>query len=90
MYYELETGADGAVSDFTGGSSVGSMVQEMAALDAPIERVLAWATTGGAEALGIEEQMGRLAVGRRSGIVALAGLGRDLEITEGSVLRRIC
>lgn len=67
-----------------------SMVREMAALDAPIERVLAWATTGGAEALGIEEQMGRLAVGRRSGIVALAGLGRDLEITEGSVLRRIC
>jgi hypothetical protein len=33
MYYELETGADGAVSDFTGGSSVGSMVQEMSTVD---------------------------------------------------------
>lgn len=33
MYYELESGEGGNVSDFTGGSSVGSMVQEMSYVD---------------------------------------------------------
>lgn len=70
-----------------------SMVGEMAALSAqgiPINKVLHWATVGGAEALRIEERCGRLAVGNKSGIVTLSGLGRELEFTERSLLRRIC
>ena len=70
-----------------------SMVGEMAALSAqgiPINKVLHWATVGGAEALRIEERYGTLAVGNKSGIVTLSGLGRELEFTERSLLRRIC
>ena len=70
-----------------------SMVDEMAALSAqgiPINKVLHWATAGGAEALRIEDRCGRQAVGRRSGLVTLSGLGRELEFTERSLLRRIC
>lgn len=70
-----------------------SMVGEMAALSAqgiPINKVLHWATVGGAEALHIEDKMCRLAVGQKSGIVTLSGMGREMEFTERSVLRRIC
>lgn len=68
------------------------MVGEMAALSAlgtPIESLLRWATIGGAEALGIEERLGSLAVGRKSGVVALSGLGRGWEVTTESKLRRL-
>ena len=70
-----------------------SMVGEMAALSTqgiPINKVLHWATVGGAEALRIEERCGTLAVGKKSGLVTLSGLGRELEFTERSLLRRIC
>ncbi len=66
-----------------------NMTAEMATLNAPIEEVLGWATRSGAKALGLGESIGELAVGRRSGIVALAGLSPQLTLTPHTTTRRI-
>lgn len=70
-----------------------SMVREMAtllSLGVPMESLLRWATVGGAEALRIEDSVGRLAVGRKSGVVVLSGLGRGGSFTDVTTLNRIC
>ncbi len=66
-----------------------NMAAEMAALDAPLEEILDWATRSGAEALGMEERMRGLAVGNRSGIVILSGLSPQFTLSDRSTTRRI-
>ncbi len=52
-----------------------SMLDEIRLLgDVPLAEALKWATLGGAEALGIEDELGSVEVGKRPGIVLLEGL----------------
>ena len=52
-----------------------SLLDEIRLLgDVPLVEALEWATLGGAKALGIEDQIGSVEVGKRPGIVLLEGL----------------
>lgn len=71
-----------------------SMVGEMKYFsDVPLREVVKWATWNGAEALGMQAQVGELAVGRKSGIVLLEGIEADAEgelwLTERTTSRRL-
>ena len=61
--------------------------------DVPLREVVTWATWNGAEALGLQAQVGELAVGRTSGIVLIEGIEADAEgelwLTERTTSRRL-
>ena len=61
--------------------------------DVPLRELVKWATWNGAEALGVQGQLGELAVGRRSGIVLLEGIEADAEgelwLTEQTKSKRL-
>ena len=54
----------------------------------PFATLLRWATLNGAEALGFDQELGSLEVGRRPG-VNLLDLGEDLELKEGTLVKRV-
>lgn len=62
-------------------------------MDIPLRELLTWATRNGAEALGLQEELGDVEVGRRSGIVLLEGITSDNEgelwLTEQTTSRRL-
>lgn len=61
--------------------------------DVPLRELVRWATWNGAEALGVQGQIGELAVGRRSGIVLLEGIEADADgelwLTEQTKSKRL-
>jgi cytosine/adenosine deaminase-related metal-dependent hydrolase len=62
-------------------------------MDIPLRELLTWATRNGAEALGLQAELGDVEVGRRSGIVLLEGITSDnkgeLWLTEQTTSRRL-
>ena len=62
-------------------------------MDIPLRELLTWATRNGAEALGLQAELGDVEVGRRSGIVLLEGITSDNEgelwLTEQTTSRRL-
>lgn len=71
-----------------------SMVGEMKYFsDIPLRELVKWATWNGAEALGVQAQVGELAIGRKSGIVLIEGIEADAEgelwLTERTTSRRL-
>lgn len=68
-----------------------SMVEELKRLkEYPLEEVLTWATTNGAEALGYGDTLGRLEVGRGCGLAVIDALDyENMTLTEQSSCRRI-
>lgn len=68
-----------------------SMVEEMRALgEVPLMECLRWATVGGAEALGMDKELGTLEVGKRPGVVLLNGLDlENMRLTEVSATKRL-
>lgn len=69
-----------------------SMVENMRLLNDDVELVelLRWATIGGAKALGVEDRLGDIAIGKRPGLVVIEGADlSNLRLTEESRSRRI-
>ena len=70
-----------------------SMLDEIRLLgDVPLAQALRWATLGGAEALGLEDELGSVEVGKRPGIVLLEGLCIEhgqLRLTSFTTSRRL-
>lgn len=69
-----------------------SIIEELKLLsNIPLERALAWATINGARALGLEQEMGSIEVGKRPGIVLIEGLesGDTLRLTPHTTSRRL-
>lgn len=70
------------------------MIQELKALRHITAReLIGWATINGAEALGLESQLGSVEVGKRPGIVLIEGLERNSEgelmLSESASARRL-
>lgn len=70
------------------------MIQELTALRHITAReLIRWATINGAEALGLESQLGSVEVGKRPGIVLIEGLERNAEgelmLSESASARRL-
>ena len=61
--------------------------------DVPLRELVRWATWNGAEALGVQDEIGEIEIGRRSGIVLLEGIEADADgelwLTERSTSRRL-
>lgn len=56
----------------------------------PLPELLAWAAQGGAEALGMADELGEVAPGRRPGLTVISGLDYDtMQLTPASRIRRI-
>lgn len=55
----------------------------------PFEAMLRWATLNGAEALGFEDTLGSLEVGKTPGILLLENIGADWKIGAGAAVRRL-
>jgi cytosine/adenosine deaminase-related metal-dependent hydrolase len=68
-----------------------SMAAEMRLLDGvPTEDLLRWATSNGAEALGIDDNFGSLAVGKAPGLAIIENLNPEtLQFTARTVTRRL-
>lgn len=68
-----------------------SMIDNMRQLgDIPLAELLTWATLNGARALGIDDRMGEIAVGKRPGLVIIEGADlSSLRLTEQSYARRL-
>ncbi|WP_295937704.1 amidohydrolase family protein [uncultured Alistipes sp.] len=68
-----------------------SVFEEMRMLSGvPLPELLSWAATGGAEALGMDDELGEIAPGRRSGLIVISGIDYDtLQLTPASQIRRI-
>lgn len=68
-----------------------SLIDNMRLIEGiPLETLLNWATRGGAEALGMGDSLGTLAIGRRPGIVLLEGADlHNLKLTADSHTRRL-
>ncbi|GAB4496925.1 MAG: aminofutalosine deaminase [Saprospiraceae bacterium] len=55
----------------------------------PFETLLRWATLNGAQALGFDDTLGSLEVGKTPGVVLLQGLEADLKLTERATVQRL-
>ena len=68
-----------------------SMVDNMRQLgDIPLVELLTWATLNGAKALGIDDRMGEIAVGKRPGLVIIQGVDlHSLRLTDESCAHRL-
>lgn len=72
-----------------------SMVEEVKFLaqnnpSIPLSEILGWATIGGATALGMEQEMGTLSPGKRSGVVLLTDIDfKNLSLTSESRAERL-
>lgn len=68
-----------------------SMIDELKAVrGVPLEQMLAWATVGGAQALGIDSRFGSLEKGKRPGIVLLSGVDWEtMTLTGDARCRRL-
>ena len=71
-----------------------SMLAEMKLLkDVPLAELCKWATINPAKALGIDDEFGRIEVGRKCGLVLLEGIARDpdgvLRVCERTTSRRL-
>lgn len=68
-----------------------SMIDELKAVGGvPLEQMLAWATVGGAQALGIDSRFGSLEEGKRPGVVLLTGVDWEtMTLTGDARCRRL-
>lgn len=68
-----------------------NMVEELRKLgDIPLEKALHWATLGGAEALGMSEEIGSIEVGKVPGVVLLSGVDmQQMKLRDGADTKRI-
>lgn len=68
-----------------------SMAEELKMLEGiPLEQRLTWATLGGAQMLGIDNEYGSLEEGKRPGVVLLDGIDwESMELRPGAKTRRI-
>lgn len=61
--------------------------------DVPLRELVRWATWNGAEALGVQDEIGEIEIGRRSGIVLLEGIEADADgelwLTEQTKSKRL-
>ena len=58
--------------------------------EVPLPELLSWAAEGGAQALGMEAELGEVAPGRRCGLTVVSGLDYDtMRLTPASQIRRI-
>ena len=61
--------------------------------DVPLRELVRWATWNGAEALGVQDEIGEIEIGRRSGIVLLEGIESDADgelwLTEQTKSKRL-
>lgn len=79
-------GTDSAASGST------TLIDELRLLgpEIPLEESLGWATAGGAAALGMDDDLGRIEPGRRCGIVLLTGVDyTTMKLTERARTRRL-
>jgi imidazolonepropionase-like amidohydrolase len=67
------------------------MVEELKMFrNVPLAEKLQWATINGARALGVDDKLGTIEVGKRSGIVNLVGVNlEDFTLTAASKAVRI-
>ena len=68
-----------------------SLIDELKEFDnIPLDQMLGWVTHLGAQALGLDDELGTVAVGRRCGVVNISGVDMEqMRLTEYSVARRI-
>ncbi len=68
-----------------------SMIENMRLMgDIPLEELLSWATIGGAKALGMEQRLGSIEVGKCPGLVLIEGVDlQKMRLTENSKSRRL-
>jgi cytosine/adenosine deaminase-related metal-dependent hydrolase len=68
-----------------------SMVREMAEIKGvPLEELLMWATMNGAQALGLQNRLGSIEIGKSPGIVLLTGVNmQSLSLSENSAAIRL-
>ena len=91
----LSRGAEICIgSDVLASNEGPSMLAEMKLLkDVPLAELCKWATINPAKALGIDDEFGRIEVGRKCGLVLLEGISRDtdgvLKLSERTTSRRL-
>ena len=68
-----------------------SIIEELKCFkEVPLEELLRWATTNGAEALGVGDTLGEVAVGRCCGLVVISGVDFDtMTLTAKASARRV-
>ena len=70
------------------------MVREMQRFgDYPLREVVSWATWNGAEALGLQNEIGSVEVGRKASIILIEGIEQrdgELWMTQQTKTRRLC
>lgn len=56
----------------------------------PLEELLSWATIGGAKAIGMDDELGTIAIGKRPGLVIIEGVDmQNMQLTDDSKAHRI-
>lgn len=68
-----------------------SIVDELKSFDGvPLDELLTWATRNGAAALGLGDELGTAAVGRRCGLAVISGIDwQSMRLTDSAAARRI-